>query len=271
MQQQSGWQLSGSAPEAYERYIIPACMAEWAQDLVEAAAIRDGERVLDVACGTGVVARQVASVTGPASHIVGLDVNSGMLDMARRVPPPAGTTISWRQGDAAAMPFPEASFDVVLCQQGLQYFPDRKAGAVEMTRVLEPGGRVAISVWRSLPRLPFFAALTKGLEHYVGADAAATLKAAFTLGEAEAIRDLLVEAGFHDVHISLAVQLLRYGSLEEFLPGYLTATPMAGEVAALDDATRTTMFDEITTALQPYMDDDGLAAPMECYVVTAHI
>jgi ubiquinone/menaquinone biosynthesis C-methylase UbiE len=137
-------QLSGSAPETYERYIIPAFMGEWAQDLVAVAAVRHGERVLDVACGTGVVARQAAAIAGTTSHIVGLDVNAGMLDMARRVPTPVGTTINWQEEDAAAIPFPDASFDVVLCQQGLQYFPDRKAAVNEMSRVLAPGGRAAL-------------------------------------------------------------------------------------------------------------------------------
>ena len=239
--------------------------------LVAIATVRHSERVLDVACGTGVVTRQAAAVAGTTRPVVGLDVNAGMLDMARRVPIPAGTTINWQEGDAAAIPFLDASFDVVLCQQGLQYFPNRQAAVDEMRRVLAPGGRVVLSVWRSLPYLPFFVALTKGLERYVGADAAATLGTAFTLGEAEAIRSLLVDAGFRQVHISLAMPLIRYGSIVEFLPGYLAATPMAGQVAALDDETRAAMFADITIALQPYTDDDGLAAPMECHVATAHL
>jgi len=152
MGEQSGWQLSGNAPEAYERYIIPALFHEWACDLVETAAVQAGERVLDVACGTGVVARVAASRVGKAGHVVGVDVNEGMLGMARTVPPSLGTTITWQQGDAAALPLPNAAFDVVLCQQGLQYFPQREAALREMARVLVPGGRLALSVWRPIER-----------------------------------------------------------------------------------------------------------------------
>jgi hypothetical protein len=101
--------------------------------------------------------------------------------------------------------------------------------------------------------------------------AAATPGAAFTLGEAEAIRSLLTDPGFRDVHIRLVIQPIRYGSLEEFLPGYLAAIPMAGAVATLDEASRAALFRNVTAALHGYVDDGGLAAPMECHVVTAHV
>ena len=178
--------------------------------------------------------------------------------------------MSWKEGDAASLPFPEAFFDAVLCQQGLQYFPDRKGVLREMARVLTPGGRLALSVWRSLERLPFFVALVDALEHHLSADVVAPLYAAFTLGDADELRSLITGAGFRDVHVRLTIKPIRYTHLEDFIPGYLAATPMADAVAAMDDVARTAMFHEITTVLQPYVDDDGLAAPMECHVVTAH-
>jgi ubiquinone/menaquinone biosynthesis C-methylase UbiE len=271
MSRQSGWQLSGNAPEAYERYIIPAFMGEWAKDLVEVATVRGGERVLDIACGTGVVTRQAAAVTGVSGQIVGLDVNAGMLDMARQISPPEGTAITWHEGNVTGMPFPDASFDVILCQQGLQYFPDRQAALREMARVLAPGGRLGLSVWRPLQRHPFFMALTEGLKHYVGEESAATLATAFTLGGRKELRTLIAEAGFQDVHVSLTVRLMRATSLGTFVPGYLEATPVAGAVAALDDSNRTFMLHDVAQRLASYMDDDGLAAPMECHVATAHV
>ena len=271
MSRQSGWQLSGHAPAAYERYIIPAFMGAWAQDLVETAAVHAGERVLDVACGTGVVTRQAAAVAGALGQIVGLDVNTGMLEMARQISPPEGATITWREGDVTEMPFPDASFDVILCQQGLQYFPDRKAALREIARVLASGGRLALSVWRPLLRHPFFVALSAGLDRYVGAEAADTLSTAFALGEKEEIRALISEAGFHHVHVSLTVLLMRYPSLDEFIPGYLEATPVAAAVAALDASSRAALFHDIAKRLAPYVDDDGLAAPMECHVATAQV
>ena len=162
MAEQSGWQLSGSGPEAYEQYIVPAWMGEWAQDLVDVSSIQAGQRVLDVGCGTGVVTRAIARLIGPSGKVVGLDVNDAMLQMARHFAAQEGLgVITWQQGDAAAMPFPEASYDVVLCQQGLQYFPDCAAALREVARILVPGGRLALSVWRALERHPFFVALVK--------------------------------------------------------------------------------------------------------------
>jgi SAM-dependent methyltransferase len=270
MSQQSGWQLSGNVPEAYEHYIIPAFMGAWAQDLVEIAAVQAGERVLDVACGTGVVARQAALVTGTTGQVVGLDVNTSMLDMARLVQLSPEVCITWEEGDAASLPFPDASFDAVLCQQGLQYFPDCKMALHEMARVLAPGGRLALSVWRPLERLPFFVALVDALERHLRADAASPLRIAFTLGDACELRSLVTGAGFDDICLRLTIKQIRHTPLEDFIPGYLAATPIASAVAAMDDAARTAMFRDITTALQCYVDDDGLATPMECHVVTAH-
>jgi ubiquinone/menaquinone biosynthesis C-methylase UbiE len=271
MGEQSGWQLSGNAPEAYERYIIPAFMGEWAQDLIQTAALRTSERVLDLACGTGVVARSAAPVVGQTGQVVGMDVNESMLAMARMVPPPSGTAITWQHGDAAALPVPDAAFDVVLCQQGLQYFAQRAAALREIARVLAPGGRLALSVWRPLERQPFFVALVAALETHLSAEVAAPLRAAFTLGDAEELRELVTAAGFRAPHLRLVVKQMRYPSLAEYLPGWVAASPMAGAVAALDDARRTLLFEGLQTALRPYVDDTGLAVPMECHVLVARI
>jgi ubiquinone/menaquinone biosynthesis C-methylase UbiE len=271
MGEHSGWQLSGNAPEAYERYIIPALFGEWAQDLIETAALRGGERVLDLACGTGVAARYAASVVGRTGQVVGVDVNEGMLSMARTVPPPPGTAMKWQQGDAAALPLPTAAFDVVLCQQGLQYFPQRAAALQEIARVLVPGGRLVFSVWRPLERQPFFVALVDALESHVSADVSALQRAAFTLGDADELRRLLTAAGFRTPYLRLVVKLMRAPSLAEYLPGFLAATPMAGAVAAMDEAARTALFQDLQGRLRPYVDDTGLAVPMECHVVVAQI
>lgn len=269
MDKHSGWQLSGNAPEAYERYIIPALFGEWAQDLVETAALRVGERVLDVACGTGVVAQYAAPVVGRTGQVIGMDVNESMLAMARTIAPPQGAVIAWQYGDAAALPLPDATFDVVLCQQGLQYFPQRAAALREMARVLVPGGRLVLSVWRALERQPFFVALVDAIELHLHAEVATLQRAAFTLGDAAELRGLVSTAGFCAPHIQLVVKLMRYPSLAEYLPGYLAATPMAGAVAAMATARRTAMFQDLQTALRPYVDDTGLAVPMECHVVVA--
>src|SRR5712664_1454339 len=123
-QQKSAWNdYGGSGPEIYERHMVPAIFGPWAVDLVKLAALIPGERVLDVACGTGIVARLAAERVGPMGRVIGLDLNAGMLTVARSAS--AGTeNIEWREGNATALPFADKTFELVLCQQGLQFFPD---------------------------------------------------------------------------------------------------------------------------------------------------
>lgn len=270
MGESSGWQLaSASVAEARERYTMAVSGNAWAQELVQLAAPEEGDRVLNVACGTGVVARYAAPLVGPTGSVIGLDLNAGMLATARAMLQRDGVAIVWREGDATALPFPDASFDLVCCREGLQYFPDRATALNEMCRVLVPGGRLALSVWRSLAHQPFYAALTEALLRYVSPEAAASLRLAFSLGQADELRALIAGAGFHTIRLRIRSRLTRYPSLEEYVLGYLLGTPMAGAVAALDDATRTAMVRQVCTALRDYVDDDGMAAPWESHLVTA--
>ena len=131
---------------------MPAITSKWAEDLVRRAQLRTGELVLDVACGTGVVARLAATKVRPG-QVTGLDLNAGMLAVARSLPN-EGAPISWTEGSALDMKFPSGRFDVVLCQQGLQFFPDQPAALREMRRVLREGGRAALSVYSPIEQTP---------------------------------------------------------------------------------------------------------------------
>ena len=127
MAEQSGFQVAGGAADLYERYAVRHILGPWAPGLVASAVLQAGERVLDLACGTGVVARIAASKVGNAGRVTGLDINVAMLNAARALPPPTGASITWVEGSATAMSLPDVSLDVVLCQQGLQFFPDKPA------------------------------------------------------------------------------------------------------------------------------------------------
>jgi len=266
---QSGWQLTGTASEAYERYIVQAFMQGWTHGLVDVAALTAGARVLDVACGTGVVARQAATRVGKDGCVAGIDLNASMLAMARTLPQPPGASIEWKEGNATALPFPEATFDVVLCQQGLQFFPDKAAALRDMRRVLVPRGHLVLSVWRRISHCPWQRAVADALEHHVSMDAAMGIRGAFALGDREELRAVITASGFRTVHIRIESQMIRYPSLEEFVPGYLSATPVAAVAATLDEPTRAAVLRRIRTSLEPYMDDNGLAAPIEAHVVVA--
>ncbi|HEX2518031.1 MAG TPA: methyltransferase domain-containing protein [Castellaniella sp.] len=270
MSQPSGWQLSGSASEAYERYIVQAFMQGWTHALLDVATLAAGARVLDVACGTGVVARQAATRVGKQGHVVGVDLNAGMLAMARMLAQSSGASIEWKEGNVTALPFPEASFDVVLCQQGLQFFPDKPAALRDMRRVLMPTGHLVLSVWRQISHCPWQRAVADALERHVSMDAALGIRGAFALGDREELRALVRAAGFRTIRVRIDSQMIRYPSLDEFLPGYLSATPVAGIVAQLDQPTRAAILQEVKTSLEPYVDDDGLAAPIEAHALVAN-
>src|SRR3984957_15376131 len=156
------WQLEGSAAELFQRYLVPAITLKWAEDLVRRAQLRTGERVLDVACGTGVVARLAATKVRPGQG-TGLDLNAGMLAVARSLPND-GAPINWTEGSALAMPFPSGHFDVVLCQQGLQFFPNQPRALRELHRVLREGGRAALSVYSPIERTPGANAFVQALD-----------------------------------------------------------------------------------------------------------
>ena len=176
------WQVAGNAALAYETHLVPAIFATWAPRLLGSATPSVGERVLDVACGTGVVARLAAERVGPGGRVAGLDLNPGMLAVAGSRPV-TGAPTGWVQASAGRMPFPDHSFQVVCCQAGLQFFPDRPAALAEMARVLAPGGRLAALVWRSIDHSPGFAALADALDRHIGPAAGAIMRAPFGLGD----------------------------------------------------------------------------------------
>jgi ubiquinone/menaquinone biosynthesis C-methylase UbiE len=272
MSERSGWQLTGgSAVEASERYLMSTFGYAWTQGLVQLAAPQEGDRLLDVACGTGPVARQAAPFVGSTGRVVGLDINAGMLEVARSMPNPEGIAVEWREGNATSLPFQNASFDIVCCSQGLQFFPDRVAALGEMFRVLAPVGRLALAVWRGIEHQPFYSALADALERYVDPEAAASLRAAFTLAHADQLRALIAGAGFRDIRIRIRSRLTRYPSLPEYVLGYLSGTPMAGAVTALDETTRTAMVEHVCSTLRDYVDDDGMAAPWEAHLAIAKV
>jgi ubiquinone/menaquinone biosynthesis C-methylase UbiE len=269
MNEKSGWQLCGDGPEAYEKYIVPAFSGSWAQDIVNRADLRNGDRILDVGCGTGIVSRYAHKFLGESGHITGVDINEIVLKKAMEICPPNVIPIEWKQGNVEALPFSDAKFDVALCQQGLQYFPDKFLALTEINRVLAAKGRLVFSVWRSLEYFPFYSALHRALEQYVSMEAASMLASAFNLGDSEKLRELFESTGFKNVDICLAIKQMCYSPFEDFLIGGFVASPFANDILALKKSKREEMFQTIQKSITDYIDDHGLAAPMECYVVSA--
>jgi SAM-dependent methyltransferase len=258
--------LDGHGPDAYERFLVPVLFAECADRLVDVAAPSAGDRVLDVACGTGVVARR-AVAGADLGRLVGCDVNEAMLDVARAV----GSTAEaeWRVADAVALPFEDASFDVVYCQQGLQYLSDPMAGLREMARVLAPGGRLALAVWRPVEHSPGFAVLIDALERYVGPEAAQVMRLPFAGPQAARLRPWLGRAGLDAAVCRVATITVRFPSATEFLRRQVLASPRDG----LARLSRPPQWDAVAARLEdmlaPHTDDEGVVFGMQTWLVTA--
>jgi ubiquinone/menaquinone biosynthesis C-methylase UbiE len=270
---QEQWQLDGSAPEVYQRYLVPAVTALWAADLVDGAALQPGERVLDVACGTGVVARIAAERVGPTGRVAALDLNPGMLAVARSLPAVTGVVIEWHEGSALALPFPQSAFDVVLCQLGLQFFPDRPMALQEIHRVLVPDGRLALNVFGPLEHNPATHALTTALDRHVGPAASVAKRTEHALADTEQLRRLITDAGFGDVVIRTASKLVHFPSPADYVRIQLAATPLAGLFAQDDVAGKeclvAALVEDVGAALLPYVGDEGLIFPQEVHSVLA--
>ena len=256
---------SPSFAERFERILVPTIFRPWGGALLDRIRPAPTERVLDVGCGTGIVARLVRERCGSATRIVGVDVNPEMIAVARSIAP----DIEWHQGNAIDLPFPARSFDLVLAQQVLQFLPDRRAGMKEMRRMTAAGGRIAFSTWRPIEENPLFLALhqlaaTRFGEH---------LDRRFSFGDAADIVTMLHDAGFRGVHIETLTRIERVPDAAQFV-----AMNLAGTIDALDQmreaerAQAIALFQaEARKAIAPFIDGAGLTYPVSANVVIAAV
>jgi SAM-dependent methyltransferase len=264
------WQVTGSAAGVYERQLVPAIFGPWAPRVLDLAAPTAGERVLDTACGTGIVARLAADRVGPSGHVVGQDLNPGMLAVASTLAAGAAP-IAWVQASTERLPFADGSFEVVACQLGLQYFPDRPAALAEMARVLVPGGRLAAMVWHTIDHSPGFAALADALDRSIGPAAGAIMRAPFALHDEEALGDLMAGGGFEDVEVHREAGTVRFNSIQEFVFAQGTGSPLAAPIAAADPAARTALLAAAETSLAPWQGAGELAFPIEALLLSGRV
>jgi ubiquinone/menaquinone biosynthesis C-methylase UbiE len=273
--EQEQWQLDASAPALYERYLVPAITALWAADLVDRVGLCAGERVVDAACGTGVVARVAAQRVGGGGSVVAVDVNPGMLAVARSLPPGPGTAIEWSEASVLDLPFADASFDVALCQLGLQFFPDRPRALRSLQRIVIPGGRLALNVFGPIEHNPATHALSDSLDRRVRPGASLTKRAEHALADVDELRALVAEAGFEDVEIETETKLIRFPSARHYVQAQLTATPLATLMAQYDEDARrrveNSVVHDVEERLAPYTGDGELAFPQEVHVAVGRV
>jgi ubiquinone/menaquinone biosynthesis C-methylase UbiE len=263
MQNSATGQVTGSAAEVYEEFYLPALFQQWSGRVAEAAAIQPGQRVLDVACGTGVLARVAMERVGPSGSVTGIDINEGMLAVARRMAP----SIDWQPGRAEALPFATDSFDAVVSQFGLMFFEDRHAALWEMLRVVKPGGRLAVAVWTTLNDTPGHAALAQLLDRLFGEQVAESLYAPYSLGDRDQLAKLIAEAGIPDARITTLEGSARFPSLTSWIITDIKGWTLAD---VLDDTQIDRLLAEAPSALSRFVTADGsVVFRTPAHIVTA--
>jgi ubiquinone/menaquinone biosynthesis C-methylase UbiE len=254
-------------PELYERWLVGPLFQPWAETLLDRVHLTSGDRVLDVACGTGIVARLALRRLSGDRRVVGVDVSPQMLTVARAIEP----GIDWRQGNASALPLLDGEhFDVVACHQGLQFFPDKSAAAREMRRATAPGGRLIVAVWQSLEETPFFRELHALAERHLGA----FVDRRHSFGDSLALERLLADAGFADVRVESLTRTIVFSNSEMFVR--LNSNALVGMSAASSKMadTERTKLSELLAAdsagiVQRYMDAEQLTFELGANVATA--
>lgn len=262
--------MATNPAESYERYFVPALFGPCATRLVELIQPRPGERVLDLACGTGIVARQVASRVAPNGTVSALDVNPHMLTVARAAAEAEGAKIAFLEGNAENLPFDDGAFDLVTCQHAFQFFPNPDAVAREIARVLAPGGRVAVATWQGLDRHPFYQQLDAVMLRRFGISGIGQI---FSFGDADALRKLLAGAGLENVAVQPMAITSTFPDASAFLAMEIdidvAAVPSMQQLSDGERATITAeLRDEIGPALQAYVSNGAVEMPFEAQLAT---
>lgn len=260
-----GRSFTGSAPENYERYFVPVIGGPLAVDLVKQAGLRAGERVLDVACGTGIVTRLAAERVGPKGSVAALDVNAAMLEVARSAVRSTTPPIRWYETTVESIPLEDESFDVVLCQLGLMFVTDKSAAAKEMARVVAPGGRILVSVPTPTQ---FFGVAEQAFARHVP-PAAPFVRMVFSLDDAGELERLYRDAGLRDVVVRRETKEIHLPAAREFLWQYVSCSPLSGLLADADGDVLAAIERDVVSGWEPWVSDGGLTYKQGMLVLTA--
>jgi ubiquinone/menaquinone biosynthesis C-methylase UbiE len=276
---------NNTAAEIYEQYLVPAMFEPFARDLIQLCNIRPSDRILDVACGTGIVSRlAIDYVDVSVGKVVGVDINPIMLNVARHCY--AGKDIGWKGGSATSLPFPNEFFDLVVCQQGLQFFPDRLKALTEMNRVLvgishgrgykDCGyGRLVLSVWTSIDDSPGFHILERLLQETISHEAATIMQLPHSLSDSTELISLVKAAGFDEILSKEVTKTISFNSVEEFVVRFTNGSMLASyfyDKKKVDDVSRNKLLKGASRELSQFVDEHSgkLSFPLSTHLIFAN-
>ena len=258
--------FTGNGAENYERHFVPSIAIPVSAELLCAADLQPGARVLDVGCGTGLIARRAAETVGDAGSVAGMDISPDMIAVAASAPVADGAPIEWHRGDATALPFPDGSFDVVLCQMTLMFVEDRLTALREMHRVLVSGGRALINT--PGPIQPTFELMEQAIVDHISPDLAGFVRMVFSMHDPEVHRTLLGDAGFEEIASRIYTATFDLPAPAEFLWQYINLTPMGPFVAHASEAAKDAMEAQVAETSAPYVRDGRTPVEQPMVLVT---
>ena len=270
MGKQTTAHLGASNPTIYEQIMVPAVYQMWTRFVVDGAEPNSGDKALDIACGTGIVTRALAQRIGMMGEVTGMDNNSEMLALARKVDEheSGSSPIDYEFGSATAIPFDDQKYDIVTVQDGLAYFSNRATAIQEMYRVLMFGGRVSMMSWRDIEGSPPFYATVETVQQHLGLEAANLIRQPFTASDADELRALMLRALFRRIEIDPVEGTAVFASLEDFVKSQVLGTGLVQYLAARGTAVGS-FYADLQQALEPWSKLDGFMFPMQAYLVTA--
>ena len=251
--------------ENYQKYFVPVIGKPIAADLIKVANIKPGEKVIDIACGTGVATFLAKEKTGKDGMVAGVDVNPGMLGVARSITP-EDTLIDWYESPADKIPLDDNTFNVALCNLSLQFFPDKPEALKEIYRVLKPGGRLAVIVPGPTP---IFEETDDIFSKHLGKEAAGFIRAVFSLNDHSKINEIIKNAGFKDVSVRSEKKDLYLVPPEDFLWQYMSSTPLSSFIEKMDKETYANMESEVVEKWQPFVQNNNLVLEHDTIIATA--
>ena len=255
--------------ERYEAVLAPVIFQPWAKELIRRAAPQDSEHILDLACGTGVVTREVASLGVLPGSSTGVDFNADMLEVARNRGAEVGLEAEWVEADASQLPFPDGRFDLAFCQQALQFFPDRLGALRELRRVLKSGGRIAFCVSTELSSNPLLQSQAATLEKNIGPEAGGAVRAICCLSDANEIHALFEGAGFNNVEVEKVSLTLHHPDGRAFAAGAMGGMHTGDKLSQISEEQREKCINDFLTELGDCYDGTAIRFPHVSHVITA--